>query len=426
MTAGKRDTAGEKNARSGAAARIVAASFFMQLGFQATYFVGIIGCATYVLDADAFAVSGMVLVLNMALVAAGLAAGPLIDAVGPRRTLLFSLALMSAAGLAGWLLPVSYLLLYLVAALLGSLFGLATTAMDAYPRFVSADDRFLLRANSLVSSAASVAVVAGPALGGLIVSAFPTQADFAVLAFAPLPALALVRATGEKVAPNRSQAAANGDPDAGEAPAPAAGRAGFWSSLAEGVRATFASRSLRLLFLVGFLGFFAYGAFDSLESLFYRDVLHASAQWMGWLSAIVGVGGTAGSLLAMRVPAKRLSVTLLSAMLLVTGVGSMIYVGTGSIAWACVGQLVTGLGFGAMGPIRTTLTQRYASFEQVGRVISVMRVGMNSAGTLPLLVAPFLANAFGVQAVLFSASAMVTVIAAGFVVGTSRGRGRRG
>lgn len=58
----------------------------------------------------------------------------------------------------------------------------------------------------------------------------------------------------------------------------------------------------------------------------------------------------------------------------------------------------------------------------MGRVISVMRVGMNSAGTLPLLVAPFLANAFGVQAVLFSASAMVTVIAAGFVVGTSRGR----
>ncbi|RRF90000.1 MAG: MFS transporter [Coriobacteriaceae bacterium] len=430
MTAGKRDAAGEKNARSGAAARIVAASFFMQLGFQATYFVGIIGCATYVLDADAFAVSGMVLVLNMALVVAGLAAGPLIDAVGPRRTLLFSLALMSAAGLAGWLLPVSYPLLYVVAALLGSLFGLSTTAMDAYPRFVSADDRFLLRANSLVSSAASVAVVAGPALGGLIVSAFPTQADFAVLAFAPLPALALVRATGEKVVPNRSQAAANGDPDAapgapaaGEADgAPALASAGFWSSLAEGVRATFANKSLRLLFLVGFLGFFAYGAFDSLESLFYRDVLHASAQWMGWLSAIVGVGGTAGSLLAMRVPAKRLSVTLLSAMLLVTGVGSMIYVGTGSIAWACVGQLVTGLGFGAMGPIRTTLTQRYASFEQVGRVISVMRVGMNSAGTLPLLVAPFLADAFGVQAVLFSASAMVAVIAAGFVVGTSRGR----
>jgi MFS family permease len=323
-------------------------------------------------------------------------------------------------GLAGWLLPVSYPLLYVVAALLGALFGLATTAMDAYPRFVSADEAFLLRANSLVSSSASVAVIAGPALGGLIVSALPTQADFAVLAFAPLPALALVRATGEKVAPNRSDAAANGDAAAGKAPAP--GPAGFWSSLAEGVRATFANKSLRLLFLVGFLGFFAYGAFDSLESLFYRDVLHASAQWMGWLSSIAGVGGTVGSLLAMRVPAKRLSVTLLSAMLLVTGVGSMIYVGTGSIMWACVGQLVTGLGFGAMGPIRTTLTQRYASFEQVGRVISVMRVGLNSAGVLPLLVAPFLADAFGVQAVLFSASAMVTVIAAGFVVGTSRGR----
>ncbi|MGN0075594.1 MAG: MFS transporter [Parafannyhessea sp.] len=409
MTAGKKGAASRSEA-SRDAARIVAASFFMQLGFQATYFVGIIGCATYVLGADAFAVSGMVLVLNLALVVAGLAAGPLVDAVGPQRTLSFSLALMSAAGLAGWLLPVSYPLLYAVAALQGALFGLATTAMDAYPRFVSADEAFLLRANSLVSSAASVAVIAGPALGALIVSAFPTQADFAVLAFAPLPALALVRATGEKIVPSRPESAAGG------------GR-GFAASLVEGVRVTFVDGSLRLLFLVGFLGFFAYGAFDSLESLFYRDVLHAGAQWMGWLSSIAGVGGTVGSLLAMRVPTRRLNVTTLSLMLLVTGVGSMIYVGTGSIAWACAGQLVTGLGFGAMGPIRTTLTQRYASFEQVGRVISVMRVGMNSAGVLPLLVAPFLADAFGVQAVLFSASTLVALIAVGFVVGTSRGRG---
>jgi MFS-type transporter involved in bile tolerance (Atg22 family) len=55
-----------------------------------------------------------------------------------------------------------------------------------------------------------------------------------------------------------------------------------------------------------------------------------------------------------------------------------------------------------------------------------MRVGLNSAGVLPLLVAPFLADAFGVQAVLFSASALVAIVAAGFVVGTGRGRGRRG
>lgn len=35
----------------------------MQLGFQATYFVGIIGCATYVLGTDALGVSALVFAL---------------------------------------------------------------------------------------------------------------------------------------------------------------------------------------------------------------------------------------------------------------------------------------------------------------------------------------------------------------------------
>ena len=71
-----------------------------------------------------------------------------------------------------------------------------------------------------------------------------------------------------------------------------------------------------------------------------------------------------------------------------------------------------------MGPTRTTLTQAHCDVSHVGRVTSVMRVGMNSAGVLPLFVAPFLADAFGVQAVLFAASTMVAVVAVAFVART--------
>ena len=106
------------------------------------------------------------------------------------------------------------------------------------------------------------------------------------------------------------------------------------------------------------MGFFSYGAFDSLESLFYRDVLCVGTEWMGWLSAIAGIGGTLGSYLIMRVPSGRIRLELLAAMLLVTGVGSVVYVGTAHVAVAAVGQLVCGIGFGAMGPVRVTLTQR--------------------------------------------------------------------
>ena len=101
-------------------------------------------------------------------------------------------------------------------------------------------------------------------------------------------------------------------------------------------------------------------------------------------------------------------------MLLVTGVGSVVYVGTAHVAVAAVGQLVCGIGFGAMGPVRVTLTQRLSDPAKVGRVLGVMRVGLNGAGVLPLVVAPFLADAFGVQGVLVGASLATAAIACTF------------
>lgn len=70
--------------------RLVAACFLNQLGFQAAYFVGIIGCATYVLDAGAAEVSALVFVMNVVMLVGYSAAGALIDAVGPRVVLVAS------------------------------------------------------------------------------------------------------------------------------------------------------------------------------------------------------------------------------------------------------------------------------------------------------------------------------------------------
>ena len=66
------------------------------------------------------------------------------------------------------------------------------------------------------------------------------------------------------------------------------------------------------------------------------------------------------------------------------------------------------------------LVQDRCELGYVGRVSSVMRIGLNSAGVLPMLVAPFLADAFGVQAVLVAASASVAVIGVGFLAAACR------
>lgn len=404
--------------------RIVAMNFFSMLAFQATYFVGVIGCATYVLGLGALEVSALVFLLNAVLVAGNLASGPVIDTIGPRRTLMAVLSVTSVLGAVAWLAPVSYPELVLVAMALGLSFGMSTTAIDAYPRYFSEDAGELARMNSLNQVATGASVVFGPAMAGWITTWAPVQCVFSLLMLAPVPAVALAWATREELTAARRAAGGDGSDACADACADAAAGAerpagrlrGFLSDAAEGVRIVFGREDLRVLFFIGFLGFFAYGAFDSLESLFYRDVLRVGADWMGWLSAVSGVGGVVGSLLVLRIPKQRLSTRLLAAILALVGVGSMIYTGTPIVAVAAVGQVICGIGFGALAPVRTTLTQQRCEPGNVGRVSSVMRMGMNSAGTLPLLVSPALAAAFGPQAVLFGASTLAALIGLAFAL----------
>lgn len=401
--------------------RIVAIEFLLMFALQSVYFVGVIGSATYTLHAGAADVALITLSLNACLVAGNAVAGPVIDTVGPRRTLLGVFALCALSGVAAWLLPMGFVLLYFSAMTNGLLFGVGTTAIDAYPRFFSADAGELARMNGLNQVAVGAAVIAGPALAGWITTWAPTQAVFVLLATTPLPAIALTWATREQLtaaeADGRGDECAADRDAAREAELTGAGEKGApLATVAEGVRIVFGNEELRTLFLIGFFGFFAYGAFDSLESLFYRDVLRVGTGWMGWLSAVSGVGGMLGSMLVLKIPKERFSLRLLAAILVLVGVGSMLYTGTPFVLVAAVGQVVTGIGFGALAPVRTTLTQRRSDPTNVGRVTSVMRVGMNSAGVLPLLAAPALASAFGVQAVLFGASTFAALVGVWYLV----------
>ena len=399
--------------------RIVAIEFLLMFALQSVYFVGVIGSATYTLHADAADVALITLSLNACLVAGNAVAGPVIDTVGPRRTLLGVFALCALSGVAAWLLPMGFALLYFSSMTNGLLFGVGTTAIDAYPRFFSADAGELARMNGLNQVAVGAAVIAGPALAGWITTWAPTQAVFVLLAATPLPAIALTWATREQLTTaeadgrgenEHSAERADGTADHHAAHETVDEKGAALKTVVEGVRIVFRNDELRTLFLIGFFGFFAYGAFDSLESLFYRDVLRVGTGWMGWLSAVSGIGGMLGSMLVLKIPKERFSLRLLAAILVLVGVGSMLYTGTPFVLVAAVGQVVTGIGFGALAPVRTTLTQRRSDPTNIGRVTSVMRVGMNSAGVLPLLAAPALASAFGVQAVLFGASTFAALV----------------
>lgn len=192
---------------------------------------------------------------------------------------------------------------------------------------------------------------------------------------------------------------------------------GILSGMVDGARMTLQNHDLRLIFISGFLGFFAFGAFDSLESLFYRDVLEVDVVWLGWLSSVVGFTSSIGAWLLTKLPDRMANLTLLLGSLFGVGLASMIYVGTDILVVAIVGQSINGLAWGFLEPLQMILVQEKAPIAYLGRIMGFVRFGLMSAGVLPLLAAPALAEAFGVQAVLFAASCIIALVGAVFFFG---------
>lgn len=254
----------------------------------------------------------------------------------------------------------------------------------------------------------NIAYTAGPLLGGAIVSCFATQSVYLLMAGMMGVAAVLSLGCHECVAPAK-----------GEKP-----KGGILGGMAEGARLTFRDHDLRLIFISGFLGFFAFGAFDSLESLFYRDVLNVDIVWLGWLSSVVGLTSSVGAFILTKLSARHVNLRLLLGALMAVGIGSMVYVGTDMLGVAIIGQAINGLAWGFLEPLQMILIQERADIKYLGRITGFVRFGLMSAGVLPLLAAPFLAEALGVQTVLFGASTIIALVGTLFFVTQGRCRGR--
>ena len=375
---------------SPAAWRLVAMRFLIYLGIQASYFIGVMGTIAFQMDGGALELALTVGLLNLAMVLGNFAGGSLLDAVGPRRHFAVCVAALVASGMLFQLVGGTTAGMIVAGALFGMAVGVCDTVARAYPAYLTASPTELKHINSLIATASNVGVVAGPLVGGAIASFAPSRAVFYFTVATAL--LALVPWLGFRAARDPHAEAEDGAPAA---------------TLREGVRVTFTMPTLNLLFWVGFLSFLGFGAFDPLESLFYRDVLNVGIEWMGWLSSAVGLGCILGSLLVLRLPARHVNIRTLMGVLFLMGVGCLVYVGTPYVGVALVGQILLGIAFGMLNPLENTLVQTHVPLESLGRVNAVMGAGYTSAGVVPLLLAPGLAEAFGVQGVLVGASCIV-------------------
>lgn len=361
---------------------------------NAVYFLGLIGAATYDLAGGAFLVAGITLVKNACTSLGNVLAGPAIDRVGPRLVTLATVGASVVASLILGILPLSVGLLFFAAVFLGLMGGFINTCTHAYPSYIQPDDQARQRLNGYLVFFSNIAFTLGPIAGGVLVGVLPTNSVYLFMAALMAIAFAVTLPCRELVRPSEEDTES----------------IGVLSGMVEGARATFRDQALRIIFLAGFFGFFAFGAFDSLESIFYRDVLQVDIVWLGWLSAEVGVTSTIGSWIVTRLSASSVNLGTLVGALFVVGVGSIIYVCTGNLLVAIVGQAINGFGWGFLEPVQMTLVQRDTPLDKLGRVMGFVRFGQMAAGALPLLIAPFLAEVLGVQAVLLGASCVVALV----------------
>ena len=410
---------------------LVAVRFLLYLGMQAAYFIGVIGTLTYRLGADTVTLAVSVGVLAAAVVAGNAVGGILLDRRGPRAHMAVTLGATVAVSLAFQVVELSAAAVLALGAAFSFSMGLNYLFLSAYPAYLTADADELKRVNAFMSVASYASVAAGPALGGAVALFLPSERVFLVAAILALAAAVAARPLMGACATGAVGQApvAGGDPktvspdggpaDSADGAAVAdrhaavdgtAAAAGGDATFVDAARLVVLAPSLALLFWVGLLSYAGYGAFDPLESLFYRDVLKVDIAWMGWLSSAAGVGSVVGSVLALRLPRRYVNVRTLMLLIALEGAACILYVGTPYVACALAGQLLLGVAFGSITPIQSTLVQLHTPLAVMGRVNSIMNAGFNGAGVLPLVAAPALAGAFGVQGVLVGASCFVLLV----------------
>lgn len=375
------------------ARRLVLMRLLIYLGVQCGYFIGVVGTLTFALGGGVGENVLGIAILNGCLILGQLAGGPLLDRIGPRRYFAVVVASLVVASLSFQVLADSVAGVLAGAVLLGGAWGMGDLVAKAFPAYLTADASELKAINSVIYTVSNAAIVVGPLVGGALAAALSTRAVFLLLAACSL--LSLVPAAGF-----RAQRYPAEGREAGDAP-------GGGGGLSEGFATVFSHPALSLLFWSCFLSFFGYGAFDPIESLYYRDVLRVGVEWMGWLSSASGVGGIAGALLVLRIPARHVNVRTLLATLCAEGLCCLVYVGTSSVAVACLGQVLIGVAFGMLMPLLTTLVQTHSPLDVLGSVSSVMGFGTNVAGLVPLLCAEGISSLLGVQGTLVAASCLV-------------------
>ncbi|HET9733256.1 MAG TPA: MFS transporter [Acidimicrobiales bacterium] len=333
-------------------------------------------------------------------------AGVPIDRIGPKRVLLASYVLGSAAALAMATAGSLHQLLMFGAAQ-GAVEAFARPAADSLaPRLV--DDEDLVAANALLGAASQSAILFGPLLAAVAIATAGLRGAFVVDAATFWVGFAVVARLRLSPAPERTVSL------------------GLWHEAAAGLRVARRSPQARFTLAMSAAVFLTWSSFMVIEPLYVRDVLRSSATVFSLLQTAFGVGLLAAGFAVARLGDRVASARSLAMSVLLSGVAAALYVGTRWEAVAFAGVFLWGVDVAFFFAPSRTLLQRATPTDTHGRMLALFNALHSWSDVAVLPVAGALAGIVGPRGVGLAAAGIATAaglagIAAGRRQGTAIG-----
>ena len=140
-------------------------------------------------------------------------------------------------------------------------------------------------------------------------------------------------------------------------------------------------------------------------------MLRTGVSAIGYMNTLFGIGLVIGAWAFSRLPSRAVSARGLAFVAAGVGVGALLYVGTRSLVVVAIGGLVWGLVIGVADVLLRVLIQNSSPDHLVGRIAGASQMHRQAGELLPLALAPSMAAAFGVQAVLVGGGLVMAVVA---------------
>ena len=425
---------------------LMLANFIRETGAAAAYIIGIFGYAAYGFGGEPATVMYIMLVINIAIMVGNFIGGGLVDKIGPRKTILFSSITVVFVSFTALMIEGDLTAFLIFTGVYGICITVLSSGYLSFAPYLEKGKEGLRRVNSFLTMGTFIALIVGSGLGALIAEQFSVYSVFILLAIVTAVAALVILRVKEKYSPDdendEESAIATVDIEVARlaeehklkltepirpvGTSVAAGnvlvgrtaekrkvkKENPFGEAIEGWRIIRSSRTLKYYLAVAIAIVFGFGAFDALEPLYFKQVLQVDISAIGWVNAVGGFGLIIGVALLAAFPPKWINSRLLIFLMLVCGVGSVIYVATLSLVWVAVGNFVLSFVFGIFDPLLRTLVQADTPLEAVGRVLGTINMIVIGLLLIPLVISPWLANLFGVQQVLILMGALPIVFAA--------------